>query len=229
MTSHARYGFRCGVVSIGIFSVAGCNQLIGFKDVSVQGDAAIQAAKDASIDTVAQDAMKDGPPPKLFVFMTDQTSDGGFGAAGARNAADQRCTAKYNLAFTSLGCTEIHAVIQIDDTADSLARMKLNFPTVPLTTEVKRATDMTPVIGTWDALIDPNTTLLSPISAGTPPQLFWSGRAGASGTNLQCANWTSADNAQFGTAGDATKTSQWTVQKNSRCDDIDEHLVCACW
>jgi hypothetical protein len=215
------------VVSIGIVSVAGCNQLIGFKDVRIEGDAMPQAPQDAPTDTVAHDAMTDGPPPKLFVFMTDQTSNGAFGAAGARNAADQRCTAKYNLAFTSLGCTEIHAVIQIDDTNDSLARMKLNFPTVPLTTEVKRATDMTPVIGTWDGLINPNTTLLSPISAGTPPQRFWSGRA--AGTNLQCMNWTSASNALFGTTGDATKTSDWTVQANIRCDDIDEHLVCACW
>jgi hypothetical protein len=227
------------VVSIGIVSVAGCNQLVGFKDVSVERDAMTQVPKDAPIDTVADAAMeadaamvadaamKDGPPPKLFVFMTDQSSDGGFGAAGARNAADQRCTAKYNLTFTSLGCTEIHAVIQIDDTVDSLARMKVNFPTVPLTTEVKRATDMTPVIGTWDGLIDPNITLSSPISTGTPPQRFWSGRA--SGTNLQCTNWTSANNALFGTAGDATKVFQWTVQANIRCDDIDEHLVCACW
>jgi hypothetical protein len=223
------------VVSIGIVSVAGCNQLIGFKEVSVERDAMTQTAHDAPTDTMAHDAMpdamhdamKDGPPPKLFVFMTDQSSNGGFGAGGARSAADQRCTAKYNLAFTSLGCTEIHAVIQIDDTADSLARMKVNFPTVPLTTEVKRATDMTPVVGTWDGLIDPNTTLLSPISTGTPPQRFWSGRA--RGTNLQCTNWTSAENQLFGTAGDATKTFEWTVQANLRCDDIDQHLVCACW
>ncbi|HEV7558223.1 MAG TPA: hypothetical protein VGO00_22295 [Kofleriaceae bacterium] len=210
---------------MGLALIAGCNQLIGFKDVKLEGDGG--TGSDAHVDDASKDAATDGPPPNLFTFVTDASFIGGFGATnGARVTADIKCQDKYTMSFSSLGCTNIHAVIQVDDTVDSLARMKITFP-IPLTSEVKRATDATPVINNWDAFVNPNVQLMAPISTGAPPQLFWSGRG--VGSNLQCTNWTSSSSSVFGNAGDATKTNAWTSQANVTCDNFDEHLVCVCW
>src|SRR4051812_9849296 len=100
MASHPDYGFVRGVVAIGIVTVAGCNQIVGFKDVSLQGDATSQqAGSDASMDG-SHDAGHDGPPPQVFAFVTDASTDGGFGATTAsRMAADKRCQDMYDLTF----------------------------------------------------------------------------------------------------------------------------------
>lgn len=228
MASHSDYGFVSGVLAVGLVSITGCNQIVGFKDVSLQGDATTtNSGSDAQIDgSAGHDAAHDGPPPQLFVFVTDSSANGGFGAAmGARKEADARCTAMYNMSFSTLGCTNIRAVIQVDDATDSLAGMKNNY-SIP-GSSVKRATDNTLLVGSWDAFIDPSAQLSAAISIETPPVRVWTGRAG--GTNLQCTHWTSAANAEFGTTGDATKSFQWTAQANIHCDDFDERFVCVCW
>ena len=223
MSNHER---ARGMVVICVALIAGCNQIVGFKDVKLEGDGGTTGS-DAPVTDASADAGLDGPPPNLFTFVTDASFIGGFGATnGARVTADIKCQDKYDMSFSTLGCTNIHAVIQVDDNVDSLARMKITFP-IPLTSEVKRATDATPVINNWDAFVNPNIQLLVPISTGAAPQLFWSGRG--VGTNLQCTNWTSSASGVFGNAGDATKTNAWTSQANETCDNFDEHLVCVCW
>src|SRR5262245_44369915 len=122
---------------------AGCSQIVGFRDVSLADDA---RQIDAAPVDVPIDMPIDMPPPKLWVFVTDASFAGGFGVPnGARATADIKCQDMYNMNFTMRGCTNIHAVIQIDDTVDSLARMDITFP-IPQNSEVLRATDATSVI-----------------------------------------------------------------------------------
>ena len=210
-----------GVCALG----AGCNQFIGLEEVSLAGDAGVDPVVDAAVDAPAADAAVDAAPVDLYVFVTDQSFRGDFGAAsGARTTADVKCDDKYQLSFTDKGCTEIHAFIQIDDTLDTLARMDSNFP-IPQASPVLRAIDDTPVASNWDELVNPNANLLAPISDAAGPIFFWSGRSG--GGNLQCTNWTST--AGQGNAGDATTTSGWTERANVNCDNFDQKLVCVCW
>lgn len=224
---HVRYGRVRRVIVIGLSLVAGCNQIVGFKDVKLDGDAG--SSGDAQPKDAAADMAIDTPPQNLYTFVTDASFIGGFGAAaGARTTADIKCQDKYTLSFTALGCTNIHAFIQIDDTMDSLARMKINFPTIPLTSEVKRATDQSPVSSKFDDFVNPNAQLLAPIvPGGGAPILFWSGRSG--GGNLTCNKWTVSVNGMSGNAGDVTKTNAWTAQANVMCDNFDQRLVCMCW
>ncbi|TMQ05990.1 MAG: hypothetical protein E6J90_23625 [Deltaproteobacteria bacterium] len=203
---------------------AGCSQIVGFRDVSLADD----TTKDAGSDAPRVDAPIDTPPPKLWVFVTDAGFTGGFGVPnGSRATADIKCQDMYNLNFTMRSCTNIHAVIQIDDTVDSLARMDITFP-IPQNAEVLRATDGTPVTNNWDTLVNPNAVLLAPVSAATTQVPFWSGRAG-SGANLQCSNWTSASSGASGNAGDATKVNAWMSQFNFMCNNFNQHLLCICW
>lgn len=169
--------------------------------------------------------------PKLWVFTTDAIFTGAFGAAsGGRVTADIKCQDKYNLSFTARGCTlaNVHAVLQVDDNADTLARMSLNFP-IPLAAEMFRATDATRVTDKWDTFVNPNAVLLAPVAAGTDPVVFWSGR-GLS-TNHQCAGtgggWTST--ASVGDTGNAITVNKWTSQGAGNCSDLIPHLMCVCW
>lgn len=208
---------------------AGCNTFIGLEGVSLVNDGGVgdpDAPVDAPIDAPV-DAMVDAGPTNLFLFVTNASFNGGFGAAnGARVTADVKCDDMYQLTFTSLGCNDIHAVIQVDDNLDTLARMDINFP-IPQGLEVLRAIDDTPVAANWDVVVDPNLSLLAPVSDSATSIFFWSGRGVAS--NLQCTNWTSASSAVQGNAGDVTKTNGWTARANIACNDIDQRLLCVCW
>jgi hypothetical protein len=166
-------------------------------------------------------------PQKLWVFTTDAVFTGAFGAAsGGRVTADIKCQDKYNLSFTSRGCAlaNVHAVIQVDDNVDTLARMDITFP-IPQTAEVFRATDATRVTTSWDTLVDPNAILLAPVSTDTTARPFWSGR-GLS-VNHQCTGWTST--ASIGDSGDTTKVNKWTSTGATNCTDLIPHLMCVCW
>jgi hypothetical protein len=128
---------------------------------------------------------------------------------------------------TPLNCTQgnIHAFIQVDDVSDTLARLEVNYP-IPQNATIYRATDgVTPVANNWDDFVNPNASLLSPISTSGTPINFWSGRA--SGGNLNCTNWTSTSGS--GNAGDVTKVNSWTAQANLACSSINQKLACFCW
>jgi hypothetical protein len=217
------------VILIGLGLMAGCNQIVGFKDPKLEGDGGNGSGSDGSVGDGGIDMAIDAPPANLFIFVTDAGFIGGFGAAnGARQTADIKCQDKYTASFPALGCTQIHAFIQVDDTVDTLARFKITFNTVPLTTEIKRATaDRTPVSPNIDSLVNPNAQLLAAIAPGTTTPLFWSGRGVTA--NLQCNNWTSSQTSVQGNAGDVTTTNAWTSQANVTCNNFDEHFVCVCW
>ncbi|HWU85848.1 MAG TPA: hypothetical protein VN253_01130 [Kofleriaceae bacterium] len=210
-----------GLVGYVIGLGAGCSQIVGFKDVTLADDKSGDAGLDAPGDGI------DAPPPKLWIFVTDSGFAGGFGVPnGARTTADIKCNDMYQATFTNRGCTQVHAVIQIDDTVDALARMDINFP-IPQNAEVLRATDATPVINNWDTLINPNVTLLAPVSTAGSTVPFWSGRGVTS--NLQCTSWTSSASGVSGNAGDATRVNGWMSQANFTCNNINQHLLCICW
>ncbi len=215
---------------------AGCSQIVGFKDVTLEekedggtgsdadasGDAAIDAMPDAIVD-----AMIDGPPPNLYVFRTSGNFIGSFGAAaGARATADIKCQDIYNLAYSTKGCAlaNIHAVIHIDDTVDSLARMDITFP-IPQGVQLKRITDETVVAQSWDEFINPNAALIAPVDTGASAVTFWSGRGSSS--NMTCSGWTATGG--NGNAGDLTKVNQWTNQSAPACSSANQKLLCICW
>jgi hypothetical protein len=209
-----------GFMALALFG-AGCSQIVGFKNVTV-------VDPDAGVDS-KPDAMEiDGPPPKLWVFVTSSSSTGGFAAGvreGPRKAADIRCEDEYVATFMRRGCTKanIHAVIQIDDTVDTVGRMAITFP-IPRTSEVLRATDETLVALTWDALVDPNAALREKVSTDTSAVRFWSGVSGT-----QCSGWTSSTTGT-GTAGDAKVVNQWmSAGGSANCNNFDHRLLCICW
>lgn len=204
----------------------GCSQIVGLKEVSLE-DADV--APDGGADAMPMDGRIDAPPPELWVFVTNASFAGGFGASsGARTTADIKCQDMYNQSFAARGCSlaNVHAVLQIDDTVDSLARMDLTFP-IPQNAEVLRATDATPVAQNWDTLVNPNAALLAPVSSSTTAVPFWSGRGVT--TNSQCANWTSAASGMTGNAGDATKVNAWMAQSSFTCNNFNQRLLCICW
>lgn len=207
----------------------GCSKIVGFGDVTLDPGAGGQDATmiDAKRIDAAIDAAPDAPKPKLWVFVTDASTAGGFGVPnGARTTADIRCMDMYTATFTNRGCTNVHAVIQVDDVDDSLARMKIKFP-IPLTSPVQRATDETEVAANWDEFVNPNAALLAPVSTSATALPFWSGRGVA--TNIQCTNWTSNQAGVSGNAGDATKVNAWMSQSNFTCNNFNQRLLCTCW
>jgi hypothetical protein len=205
----------------------GCSKIVGFGDVTLADPGTHDAADDARPIDAAIDAAIDAPNPKLWVFVTDASTAGGFGVPnGARTTADIRCMDMYTATFTNRACTQVHAVIQIDDVDDSLARMKIKFP-IPTTSQVQRATDETPVAANWDELVNPNASLSAPVVASAAAVPFWSGR-GIAG-NIQCSNWTSASSGLSGNAGDATKVNAWMSQANFTCNNFNQRLLCTCW
>jgi len=233
-------GKHIAFTAVGLLAlVASCNQIIGFKDVSLvtddggtdadASDAAIDAQPDAMVD-----AMIDAPPPKVWTFVTDQGFRGSFGSPnGARATADIKCQDKYNLTFSSTGATprtcsiaNVHAVIQVDDTVDSIARMDITFP-IPQGVPIQRATDESITAPDWDTFVNPNAALTAPVSTSGTAVKFWSGRGVAS--NLSCTGWTNGTASVVGNAGDATKVSTWFSQSNTTCDDFSVKLLCVCW
>lgn len=217
---------------------AGCSQIVGFKDVKLdqQDDGGVDGrlpddgdVEDAP-DDVMVDAMIDAPPlpDQLWIFYTSAGFNGAFGSpAGARTTADIKCQDIYNAAFTGRSCAlaNIHAIIQIDDVVDSIARMEITFP-IPQGVEIKRATaDATTVAANWDELINPNSALLASVSPSATAIAFWSGRGGAS--NMTCSGWTSTGG--NGNAGDVSKVNAWTNQSAPLCSSANQKLLCICW
>lgn len=167
--------------------------------------------------------------PKVFVFVTDGLFKGDFGATnGGRVTADAKCQDKFNLAaFPKNGCAlaNVHAVIQVDDTLDTLARMAARF-SIPTTAEVFRSVDPTTrVSSSWNSFVDPNAILLAPVTTDASLATFWSGRGLSQ--NHQCTNWTSQ--ASVGDSGDATTVNKWTSQASTPCANLIPHLMCMCF
>jgi hypothetical protein len=211
-----------------VLIATGCSKIVGFGDVTLDPNAPEDAAAvDARRIDAAIDAPIEGPKPKLWVFVTDASTAGGFGVPnGARTTADIRCMDMYTANFTNRACTNVHAVIQIDDVDDSLARMKTKF-SIPAMSEVQRATDETAVAANWDEFVNPNASLAAPVSTSATPIPFWSGR-GVAG-NIHCTSWTIGTNGQSANAGDATKVNAWMSQANFTCNNFNQRLLCTCW
>jgi len=217
---------------------AGCSQIVGFKDVTLEsnddgGAGSDVAGSDAMVDAMPDamiDAMIDAPPApdQLWVFFTSGGFNGAFGSpAGARVTADIKCQDIYTAAFSNRACTtaNIHAIIQIDDVVDSIARMDITFP-IPQGVQIKRATaDATVVASEWDELVNPNAILSASVSPSSAVTTFWSGRGASS--NMTCGGWLSTTG--NGNAGDVSKVNQWTNQSAPLCSNANQKLLCICW
>lgn len=211
---------------------AGCSQVLGFKDPRLSSgddggtsDSSAQdgsAGSDGSVDTPV-----DSGVAALWVFTTNGAFQGDFGATnGGRVGADTKCGETYNVAFMTRQCTNVHAVIQVDNVDDTLDRMAGKFQ-IPAGVPVLRATDATKVANLWDDVVSRSAQLLAPVSTSTTSLFFWSGR-GAS-ANRHCNSWQSKDPALLGDAGDAITVSSWMSQTTFTCDSITPRLLCVCW
>lgn len=203
----------------------GCSQVLGLKDPSLEAETDGPPGDGPGSDG----SMNDAPPVQmnaLWTFTTTTQFTGGFGTAGARTAADTKCDDMYRFAYTSRQCTKVHAVLQVDNTVDTLSRMATTYQ-IPSALPVLRATDGIKVAARWDDFVNPNLQLLEAVTPSASAVYFWSGKGVSS--DLQCTSWTSSANAAFGSAGDAHLRGGWIAAAFLRCDDLSPHLLCVCW
>jgi hypothetical protein len=202
--------------------------VLGLKEPSPEAE--LEADARMSDGPVSDGPVPDGPPggqlTNLWVFTTTTQFTGGFGTAGARTAADTKCDDMYRLVHTSRQCTKIHAVIQVDNTVDTLGRMAVTYQ-IPDTLPILRATDGVKVAEKWADFVNPNLQLLEAVTPSASTVYFWSGKSVS--TDLQCNNWTSSANGVFGNAGAANLRGSWLAAAVLRCDDLSPRLLCACW
>lgn len=225
-----------------LLTAAGCSSVLGFEDPSLAGgpptDGPVIDSPPTDTPPTGCDACPFGCEPgtttckdgNLWVFTTNATSNGGFGAAdGARATADSRCDAMYRVTFTARNCTHVRAVIQVDNISDTLELMAQTYQ-IPQNVEMLRATDAAPVSAKWVDFINPNVRLIAPVTPPTAPATavqFWSGRG--AGTSVQCTDWTSSSSAVSGNIGDAAQTNEWISRGLASCDKGDQRLLCVCW
>lgn len=196
------------VFVLAIFTAGGCSSVLGFKDPSLGEDGP-------------------GSGPALWVFTTDESFRGDFGAAqGARIAADIKCNDTYQANFGNRQCARVRAVIQVEGFADSVGRMAENYQ-IPLDMNVSRALDAVMVSATWNDFIDPNKQLIAPVSTSPSSLPVWSG-VGTPGSE-QCSEWTSSVSSAFGIAGDAATGNRWMAQTEVACSSFNPRLTCVCW
>jgi hypothetical protein len=204
----------------------GCSQIIGFKEPRLVSDDDIDAStgsggSDSSIDTPVSGGSA------IWIFVTNAAFDGDFGVPnGGRSGADDKCQLLYMANFTNRNCTHVRAVIQVDNTDDTLERMSIKY-TIPAGVEVKRATDEQKVANQWDDVINRTSLLVAPVSTAASSVYFWSGRSMTG--NRHCNSWQSKDMSFLGDGGDATKVSSWLSQMTFPCDSITPHVACICW
>jgi hypothetical protein len=213
----------------------GCSQILGFKDPRLlsgdDGGGSDGGTTDGSAGSAGSDGSVDAPADSgaaaLWVFTTTGAFQGDFGTTnGGRVGADSKCDAAYKVAFMARQCTNVHAVIQVDNVDDTLDRMSGKFQ-IPGGVPVFRATDATKVANEWNDVVNRTVQLLAPVSTSGTSLLVWSGRG--TSANRHCNSWQSKDPALLGDAGDATKVSSWLSQMTFTCDSITPHLLCVCW
>jgi hypothetical protein len=129
-----------GIAAAAVFA-AGCSQILGLKDPSLEDKPALDAAADAPIDMAPAACMPAACPfgcdtstnacreGKLWVFPTTGATVGNaFGGTdmppNPRGGADARCLATYTATFSNRPCNNnnVHAILYVT-AADSLAGM----------------------------------------------------------------------------------------------------------
>ncbi len=227
----------CWVVLMVAVVSAGCSQVIGLKEPSLEeepggpmGDAPMSDARGSDARTndgsPGGDAPSNVPVSEIWAFTTTTQFTGGFGGTNPRAFADSKCGEKYDFSYSSKGCTKIHAVIQIDNTVDTLARMAATFQ-IPSSVSVLRAEDSVKVAERWSDFANPSMQLLQPVTPSASTIYFWSGK-GVSSDN-QCSGWTSSSNSAFGNAGAANLRGSWLSAAILVCDDLSPRFLCVCW
>lgn len=226
------------IVLMVVLVLAGCSQVLGLKEPSLEeepggspGDASMDDAPGGSDARVSDgppgtDAPPDARISTIWAFTTTTQFNGGFGGAAPRTFADAKCGEKYDFSYSAKGCTKIHAVIQIDNSVDTLALMGANFQ-IPTTAPVLRAEDSVKVAERWADFANPSVQLLQPVTPSASTIYFWSGKGVSS--DLQCNAWSSSANAVFGNAGAANLRGGWLAAANLRCDDLNPRFMCVCW
>lgn len=236
----------CSMVMAAAALVAGCSQVLGFKDPTVDNSKAADANPgiDAPIDMApaacmpsacqfgcdpATNACRDG---KLWIFKSQGVYLGNaFGGTdvppNVRGGADGKCLAAYTALYSARQCnnSRVHAVLHISG-SDSLALMATKYA-VPTSVPVLRAEDAVLVSNNWNDLTDPTKQLRAPAStAATDAEgLVWTG-ANAVAT---CSNWTSAVSTDTGARGYTNRTEPtWLVEDTFRCDRL-AGVLCICW
>jgi hypothetical protein len=212
-----------GVVLLG----GACSQVLGLKEPTSESE--LEADARMADGPAADGPMRDGPiggQSSLWTFTTTTQFPGGFGTAGARIAADTQCDDMYRRTYTTRQCTKVRAVLQVDNTDDTLGRMAINYQ-IPATLRVLRATDGVKVAEKWADFVNPTMALQEAVTPLGSNVYFWSGKGVSS--DLQCTSWTSSANGSFGNAGDANlRSSTWLAAVVLRCDAAPR-LLCVCW
>jgi hypothetical protein len=230
-------------------AVAGCSQVLGFKDPSLDEptdpviDAAAGPPIDAAIDAPAgcmpsacpfgcdagTGACREG---KLWIFKTGGAFLGNaFGGtdvpANVRGGADGKCLATYTASYGARQCNpnRVHAILHVSG-SDSLALMPSKYA-VPTTVPVHRADDDVLVANHWNDLTDPTKQLrASATTAATDAEgVVWTGANGVA----TCTNWTSIVSTDTGNRGFTNRLdATWLRADAFRCDRL-AGLLCICW
>jgi len=198
-------------------------QTNGQTDGSIDGP--IDPVPDGPIDAQL-DGTIDGPSPKLWVFVTKALLQANF---GGRTGADGRCLELVNVdpVLKQLGCTNVHAVLQVNDTDDRLASMASKF-NIPNNAPVLRPADSAIVNNTWDDLINANIVRRSPVVNTGVDTLFWSGKGVVN--NKLCTSWTTNSNGIEGDSGNANRDSKsWLSAGGIQTCGAQLRLLCVCW
>lgn len=224
----ARIKMKTSRIALAVaFLVGGCSQVLGFKDPSLEAESDGPLADGPGADGASPDsAPPDARPIDLWVFTTNAQFPANFGAAGARTIADVKCDDMYRFAHTSRKCTMVHAVIQVDNSVDTLNRMEGNYQ-IPSNRPLLRASDGVKVSEKWADFVNPNLQLIEAVTPSASAVYFWSGRGVVA--DRQCSSWSSAANASFGDVGDSSLRSGSISAASVRCDDQRPHLLCVCW
>jgi hypothetical protein len=217
------------IVLMAAMAWGGCSQVLGLKDPSLEAESDGPPGDGPGSDSgnMPDSGMPDAPGvTNLWVFTTNAQLNGGFGAGGARTAADLKCDEMYRFAYAAKQCTKIRAVVQVDNATDTLDRMSTNYQ-IPPNAPLLRASDSVKVAEKWGDFVNPNNQLLAAVTPVGSAYYFWSGRGVV--MDRQCTNWTSSSNALFGDMGDANLRMSWISAASARCDDLRPHLLCVCW
>jgi hypothetical protein len=232
-----------GIAAAALFA-AGCSQILGLKDPSLEDKPALDAAVDAPIDMAPAVCMPAACPfgcdtstnacreGKLWVFPTTGATVGNaFGGAdmppNPRGGADARCLATYTATFSNRPCNNnnVHAILYVS-AADSLAGMSAKYG-IPTNVPVHRGDDAIMIANNWVDLLDSTKPLRAPATtAATDAEgVIWTG---ANAVNT-CVGWTSVVSTDQGTRGLTTITdTNWLSRDTFRCDRT-ARLLCVCW
>lgn len=238
----------CTMVMAAAALAAGCSQVLGFKDPTVDntkadaGDAG-DAGVDAPVDTPAAcmpaacpfgcdpttNACKEG---KLWVFKTAAAFLGNaFGGTDSppnvRGGADGKCLETYSVFYAALQCdtNRMHAILHVNS-ADSIPLMATKYA-IPTNAPVHRAEDDVLISNNWNDLTDPTKQLRAPATtAATDSEgMVWTG----ANTVVTCTNWTSMVSTDSGDIGLTSRTDAgWLNEGTSHCDR-SASLICVCW